>query len=466
VDYVGDLGNAAHVLKLLHQGEKRLVFCDSRARCEELAGLLRGQGVSVFVSHSSLSAEQRRDTEAAFRNASDCVIVATSTLELGIDVGDLDRVIQIDSPSTVSSFLQRLGRTGRRPGAKRNCLFLTTTHEALLQADAIVELWRQGFVEHLEPPLLPLHVVAQQLMALSLQQSGITRLGVTDWLGRTLRTMEVDRNCLAEIADHMLGEGILSEDTGLLGVGPTGERLYGMRNFMDLLSVFDTPPLLGVYWGPRDLGSVHPISLRRRNDEPVVLSLGGRSWRVTHVDYSRNTVHVVPAEEGGRSRWLGQSAPLSFALCQMIRRILLGEGDPLRWSKRAADAISEFRQQCPWVSPDGIVLLNDPGRSTASLWTFGGLSANAQLAVRAGADVIAIDNFSIRLANREAFLRATERDRGAHSATSGLAAANARRLKFTECLPQPLLARVESSRASGPVAARILAGLPTVIRVA
>jgi ATP-dependent Lhr-like helicase len=68
----------------------------------------------TFVSHSSLSASERKLAETAFAEEQDCVIVATSTLELGIDVGDLDYVIQIDSPSTVSSFLQRMGRTGRR----------------------------------------------------------------------------------------------------------------------------------------------------------------------------------------------------------------------------------------------------------------------------------------------------------------------------------------------------------------
>jgi ATP-dependent Lhr-like helicase len=95
IDYVGNIQNAATVLKLLYAGEKRLVFCDSRARTEELAALLRSEGVPTFVSYSSLSVEERHDAERAFREGRDCVIVATSTLELGIDVGDLDRVILI-----------------------------------------------------------------------------------------------------------------------------------------------------------------------------------------------------------------------------------------------------------------------------------------------------------------------------------------------------------------------------------
>src|SRR5690606_19297113 len=124
VDWVGSLKNAAVVISRLHKGEKRLVFVDSRSKVEELAVELRCLGVATYISHSSLSLEERRAAEEAFSQGNDCVIVSTSTLELGIDVGDLDRVIQIDAPYTVASFLQRIGRTGRRSGSSRNCLFL------------------------------------------------------------------------------------------------------------------------------------------------------------------------------------------------------------------------------------------------------------------------------------------------------------------------------------------------------
>jgi len=109
-----------------------------------LAVALRGYGVQTWVSHSSLSADTRRQAETAFSTATNCVIVATSTLELGVDIGDLDHVIQIDAPSTVASFLQRLGRTGRRPGSPRNALFLTTRPETLWMAAALLLLWQRA----------------------------------------------------------------------------------------------------------------------------------------------------------------------------------------------------------------------------------------------------------------------------------------------------------------------------------
>jgi ATP-dependent Lhr-like helicase len=145
LDHVGSVENAATVVGRLHRGEKRLVFVDSRRRAEELGSALRARDVDTYLSHSSLSAAERRRSEQAFAEARDCVIVATSTLELGIDVGDLDRVIQIGAPRTVASFLQRIGRTGRRAGSSRNCLFLALDHAQTLQAAGLLVRWAEGW---------------------------------------------------------------------------------------------------------------------------------------------------------------------------------------------------------------------------------------------------------------------------------------------------------------------------------
>ncbi|GAA2454054.1 hypothetical protein GCM10010405_42360 [Streptomyces macrosporus] len=178
LDYVGSLENAAKLIAALHRGEKRLVFCDSRRQVEQLGAALRARDVTVFLSHASLSVDERTRSEQAFAEARDCVIVSTSTLELGIDVGDLDRVIQIDSPTTVASFLQRIGRTGRRADTVRNCLFLTTDEDTLLQAAGLLLLWGRGWVEPVTAPPEPRHLVAQQLLAVTLQEH---KLGDRMW---------------------------------------------------------------------------------------------------------------------------------------------------------------------------------------------------------------------------------------------------------------------------------------------
>lgn len=448
IDFVANLQNAAKVLKFLHRGEKRLVFCDSRARTEELATLLRSEGVPTFVSHSSLSAEQRRDAETAFREARDCVIVATSTLELGIDVGDLDHVIQVDAPGTVSSFLQRLGRTGRRAGTRRNCLFLATSRAALFRASALVLLWREGYVEPLAPPPTPIHVVAQQLMTLVLQQGGVGRSAWKEWMLSLLAPMQLTEDDVESVLTQMLARQILVQDGGILGMGPEGERLYGGKNFMDLLSVFDTPPVFTVFSGPRDLGSVHPLSFKRSDGEPAILSLGGRAWQVTHIDYRHKRAHVVPSEYIGRSRWLGDSQPLSYQMCQAIRRILLGDGPKDEWSRRAAAEIEQALEETNCVAQNGLVIEVEKDKGRTVWWTFAGLLANSQLAGAFISCGSRPDNLSITISQviMSAGLRQQLDVKSAGLETTSLGEDDL--VKFQDCVPAPLLAKMHKSRST------------------
>jgi ATP-dependent Lhr-like helicase len=457
VDFAGSLANAATVVSRLHQGDKRLVFCDSRARCEELASLLRQAGVETHVSHSSLSAEARRQAEAAFAWGRDCVIVATSTLELGIDVGDLDRVVQIDAPWRVASFLQRLGRTGRRPGATRNCLFLATTEEALLQALGLVRLWGQGFVEPIEPPALPLHILAQQLMGLTLQERGIGRHLWPEWIGRMPGFATLDPADVAGVIDFMLARGILWDEQGLLAIGRGGEEAYGRRHFMELFSVFTSAPLFTVLHGRDELGQVHQSSFVVASGQEPVLLLAGRSWLVTQVDWAARVAHVQPTDLKGRSRWLGTGQPLHFALCQGIRGVLAADGPPAGASRRARERLDELRAELSWVRGEGTVLARETG-ARLKWWTFGGLLANAALArgfeELTGRKAVA-DNFALTLpadAGTDAVLDALRRLRERDPATlvPPIPDQALDELKFSDCLPPALARRTLEARVHRP----------------
>ena len=110
--------DAAQIAK----GAKSLFFCQSRSMTEAVAEQMRRAGTTVFVHHSAVSKEERELAEERFHHGSNACIVCTSTLELGIDVGDLDRILQAEAPDTVSSFLQRMGRGRCRPGGQHHVL--------------------------------------------------------------------------------------------------------------------------------------------------------------------------------------------------------------------------------------------------------------------------------------------------------------------------------------------------------
>jgi ATP-dependent Lhr-like helicase len=377
LDYVGSVPNAAKVLAALHAGEKRLVFAESRRTVEALAVALRGAGVETFVSHSSLALDERRRAETAFAESRDCVIVATSTLELGVDVGDLDRVVQVGSPRTVASFLQRLGRTGRRAGSTRNALFLATDDDELLRAASLLRLHGEGYVEPVVPPPTPRHLLAQQLLGLCLERGQVGEATWPDALGGLPLGEPGDAE---RVAGWLLETGHLDRDGGLLFVGPEAERRYGRRHFLELLSVFTAPSQFLVLHGRTEVGAVDPVVLTRKAEGPRVLALAGRPWQVTHVDWGRRRVWVEPGERAGSARWSGAGQPLSAALTGGMRRVLLG-ADParVRLSRRAGERLARLRAELGGlVDPEATVV--DTASGSPRWWTWAGGRANALLA--------------------------------------------------------------------------------------
>jgi ATP-dependent Lhr-like helicase len=443
LDYVGSLQNAAVLISRLHRGEKRLVFVDSRARAEQLGANLRQFDVTTFVAHSSLSQEQRHQTEQAFASRENCVIVATSVLELGIDVGDLDRVIQIDSPPTVSSFLQRMGRTGRRQGATRNCLFLATSDESLVRAAALIDLWNDGFIEPIVPPPLPYHILAQQMMAITLQERAIGRNELCKQTAAVSAFRNMAPESREEILRWMLDQEILTNDQGILGFGRRGEEAFGRKNFLELFSVFLAPPLFTILHGRQELGFVDEVTFLGKKEGPRVLLLGGRAWLVNHIDWQRRRAHVEATDSKGRSRWKGWTRGLDYAICQSIKRLLIREGRSDHWSRRASEQIQQIRQEFGWLDDDSTVVT---AGSTGAVewWTFGGTRANATLAnalskatgSRVDSDGLGL-TFESRITSREiesALEEVRSVDVASMAPTVDEDAIGG--LKFSECLPQ------------------------------
>lgn len=376
LDYVGSLENAALVISRLYRGEKRLVFCESRKTAELLTFSLRELGVETFVSHSSLSADERRLSEQAFAEGQNTVIVATSTLELGVDIGDLDRVVQIDAPRTVSSFLQRLGRTGRRPGTSRNTLFLTTSEQSLLEAAAILLLWKRGFVEDVLAPPHPRQLTAQQLLAVALQEGYLATSTWQRWW-RDLSLMEGG----AEILNYLKEQEFFVEDEGRLMIGPKAENEFGRRHFMELLSSFIAEPELRVLAGQKEVGFVSPIVIPpKKSRENQLLVLAGRGWQIDNVDWDRFTVHVTEVQLKGRARWQSGATAWSYEVCQAQRDVLLGAVPEVTISKRVPDVLDALREQrANEVGMNGLIV-QQLGDEYLRWWTWAGLKANATLA--------------------------------------------------------------------------------------
>src|SRR5450432_1722300 len=155
------------LVALVEQHRSTLVFVNTRRMAERIAHELgeRMGEENVAAHHGSLSRKLRLTAENKLKNGQVKVLVATASLELGIDIGTVDLVVQISSPRAIAGALQRVGRSGHWRGAVPKGRFFVTTRDDLLECAALVRAVRQGDLDRLIIPESPLDVLAQQIVA-------------------------------------------------------------------------------------------------------------------------------------------------------------------------------------------------------------------------------------------------------------------------------------------------------------
>lgn len=387
---------------------KSLVFCQSRATTEAIAGHMRRRSLDVFVHHSAVSRQEREDAEARFHEGDQACIVCTSTLELGIDVGDLDRVLQVEAPDTVGSFLQRMGRTGRRPGQKANTTFLAESPDGVLLACALIELARAGWVEPVRLTDRAWPVLVHQVLARALGGDGRTSLGgfQREDIQRLVRAVPDLRGFRPEevdaLLDHMVTHRFLARAAGLLVLGPAAERRFGRYNFMDLYAVFSSPQSYAVQTAEGSpVGTLDQDFVDRLVEQVSAFLLGGRPWAVDRINHSDRIVTVFPAPRGVEPTWGGYLPQfLSFEVCQRIREVLRGDSLPPYLHESARTCLADMRERfARVVAPGHSGLEQDEGE--VRWWTFAGGRVNGTLkhALRAaGGDwKVVTDNFAVKV---------------------------------------------------------------------
>ncbi len=349
-------------------------------------------------------------------------------------------MIQLDAPATVASFLQRLGRTGRRPGTRRNCLFLALSDEGFLAAAALLLAWSRDWVEPVTPPPEPRHLVAQQLLALCLQEHRVGENLWQEWWGG----LGVFGASAEPVVRHLVEQGYLERDSGTLFIGPEAERRFGQRHFMNLTASFTAPPEFTVLSGRTEIGRTDPDLLTEEIDGPRKLLLAGRSWLVTYIDWRRRRCFVEPVDEGGRAKWSGFGAHRvrSFTLARAVRDVLLGEDPPVSLTRRAEARLAAAREKhLDVVRPAGTVITRRG--DDVRWWTWAGHRANATLAASLPSVVLrhrTVDDRFVRLRDdvTPQAWRAAVEDAGTGLTLPDVDPHAVRGLKFAEALPARL----------------------------
>ncbi|MDP9480101.1 MAG: DEAD/DEAH box helicase [Actinomycetota bacterium] len=347
----GEPEEAAASAVPLAYGRKSIFFTQGRAATERVRQAFDSRGVEVFVHHSSVSKERREEAERHFMGTERAAtMVSTSTLELGIDVGDLDLVLQLDAPSTVSSFLQRMGRTGRREGTEQRIEFFTSNEDSLLQAVALVNLAQRKFVEKIDPSQENLPIFLHQILAHVVQLTSVRKSVLWDALQGPAPFRLINCATFDNIVDHLLKTGILEALDHELVLGEEGERVFGGMNFFNLYSVFETPSEVVVKTrGGSVIGTLETAFVRKMEGSTLTFLLAGRTWRAVDVDLDRALVVAIPFAGGEAPRWHGAGGFLGSAVAGEMRNILLNHEVYRFVDEAGREEIEKLRAERRWI---------------------------------------------------------------------------------------------------------------------
>lgn len=365
------------------RGQNNLIFPNSRAQVELYSDLLRRQSErnrvpnEFWPHHGSLSKEIRSEAETALKQKEKpASAVATTTLELGIDIGAVKTIAQIGPAPSVASLRQRLGRSGRRKGepAILRCYCIEPEldpqsavsdllHEGLIQSIAQIRLLVQGWYE---PPVvhgLHLSTLIQQLLSAIAQYGGLTAAMAWQLLCEGGPFKGLSQSNFIHLL-RTLGERevLIQDSSGLLLHGPLGEKLI---SHYSIYAAFATEEEFRLVTEGKSLGSL-PVS--RPLELNSFLIFAGRRWRVTQVDPADKVIEVVPDKGGKPPEFDGLGSKVHDRVREEMRRILL-EHTPLPFiDQQASELLDEARRNFLQLQLDAKVVIQAGGHVRLFPW--------------------------------------------------------------------------------------------------
>lgn len=319
-------------------GRKTLIFANSRGETESIIAGLRQlaqhrRSPDIYhVHHGSIAAPLREAAERAMREPDvPAVTAATVTLELGIDIGQLERIIQVQASFSVASFLQRLGRSGRRGTPPEMWFVCSEAPPAptdilperipwpLLQCIAIIQLYlEEHWIEPIKPAQYPVSLLYHQTMSTLTGQGELTPAALAQRVLTLPPFRSIPQADYRSLLRHLIElDHIQQTDERGLIVGLAGERIVGDFRFY---AVFPDNEEYAVREESREIGSiVMPPPPGER------FALAGRAWEVIEIDAKRKLVLVKQVGGKAKASWTGHGGDIHTKVLQRMQRALFAE---------------------------------------------------------------------------------------------------------------------------------------------
>lgn len=305
------------------QRESMLVFPSSRGEVERLAvglgrlGKKRGSDTRYFAHHSSVSKDMRLTAEKFAKSSKGelFTICCTSTLELGIDIGSVDSIVQYNAPHSVASLGQRLGRSGRT--TRKNILhFIATDEWSLLQGLAAISLYEDGVIDRFDPIIKPYDVFAHQIISILLENTGMPFEDVKD-INKNFKCWHgIEDDEYLELLGYLIERNYIEilETEAITGI-ETERLLKGS----DFFTHFETENNFSLY---NDYKKIGEIPLSPTVQIGVNIFLSAQIWKIKDIELVSKKIYVMRAVDGNPPMFSGGGGNITNEIRSRMKTIL------------------------------------------------------------------------------------------------------------------------------------------------
>ncbi|MEM3268941.1 MAG: DEAD/DEAH box helicase [Saccharolobus sp.] len=310
-----------------------LIFTNSRFSTERLHEELEKLGnKEIYVHHSSVSRDLKNLAEDKLRNGNAKAVVCTKTLELGIHLGDIKKVIMLRPPTSVSSFLQRLGRSGHIvhgiPKGEVICFYDFDVIEALgLYISA-----KNGIIE--KPTIDDgLDIVARELLGMVLQYQVIDINYAYSVIKSSFVYKDLKLSTFLELVNYLAKNDIIKIDNGNLRLGPSFFRIWRFnkdskngwgRDFSEFFSLINNDDTITLKYNGETVGEIDAVYVYRHVRANDIIRISGKLWKVVKINMNKNTIDVIPVNEGEGEIpiWKGENTSKSLVVLNAIKKTI------------------------------------------------------------------------------------------------------------------------------------------------
>ena len=322
---------ARMILGIIQSHKSTLVFTNTREHAEALAAQIQAIGgdTPVRVHHGSLSRELREEAEKDFQDGKLKALICTSSLELGIDIGSVDFIIQYTSPRETTRLVQRIGRSGHTLGGTSRGVILTINTDDILESAVLIQRAKEG---RLEKPIIhekPYDVLAHQIIGLLLQKGRMTLEEISEIVHRSYPFRDIDPVELGRVVSQLDELRMLRKFDQFISARYPKAIQYYFTNLsvipdVQKYTVFD-------FFRKRRIGTLDQDFVARRCASGTEFILHGQTWKVLSVDEEQYHVEVeaAPPSMTAIPGWEGDMIPVQIDVAEEVGRArrLLSEHD-------------------------------------------------------------------------------------------------------------------------------------------